>query len=191
MTKRRGLELISWIHQEWSKFSSLFPDGMVVMSQRRSAVVAHSYLAFTTYFCAKNVLTKGFHPTKVRRCFAFPWDSLGIQQQSELDEHFWQKRVLLENAGALKPELSQEKVSVAFNLLLLIFSENQVCMVRTWDKGYQKRVRPAHSKIPRTSDWVYETKSWASTQHYLDKELNLLCLYPKNAQMISYYQLIV
>lgn len=39
---------------------------MVVMSQRRSEVVAYSYLAFTTYFCAKNVLIIGFHPTVKR-----------------------------------------------------------------------------------------------------------------------------
>lgn len=77
VTKRRSLELISWIHHERSKFSPLFPEGVVVMSQRRSQVVAHSYLAITTYFCSKNMHIIGFHPT-VRRCFTFPCDSLGI-----------------------------------------------------------------------------------------------------------------
>ena len=94
----------------------------------------HTWHSLSACFWAKNTLIGGFLPT-VRRCLIFQWHSPCIQQQPELDEHFWQRRFLLENPKTVKPKLRRVESPVAINLLLAAFSENWDCLIRTWDKG--------------------------------------------------------
>lgn len=140
---------------------SLFPHSMVAVSQKRSEVVAHSYLAFATCFCAKNTFIVGFHPT-LRRCLIFHWGSPGIQQQPELDEHCWQEKVLI---GKFQDSETKVKARGIHQLWSIFYWQYFLRIGTVWSghetKGDQKREseRPAHSRISRPSSCMYETEA--------------------------------